>query len=128
MKFTNRLYAKILLDALENKSVHEKRSIFRRFLYILYKNGAFKNLPIILKEFEAENYRRVGLKKVELESADALSPQLLTDIKSIFSNKVIVYTKVKPEILAGLKIILDNELLIDASAKSRVDKIFNQWI
>jgi len=124
MKLTNTLYAKTLHEALAGKTAGERKEIFKRFLYVLRKNKDLNRLGMIIKETEKEGLRRTGLSKLEIETPAQITPAIKQELASIFNNKMLLEERTSPGLLAGIRIIVDDELLIDATAKSRIDKIF----
>ncbi len=90
---------------------------------LLRKNRDLARLERILKEFEKQWLRESGLRKVEIESAAPASGKLKEEIKKILGEKILFSEKVNAGILAGVKILVDGELMIDASAKRQLDQI-----
>ncbi len=123
MRYTVRQYTAALYGALKDGSEAEKRLRFRRFLMLLRKNRDLARLERILKEFEKQWLRESGLRKVEIESAAPASGKLKEEIKKILGEKILFSEKVNAGILAGVKILVDGELMIDASAKRQLDQI-----
>lgn len=126
MKYAIRQYAQALLGALEDKSGRERDEIMKRFLFIVRKNKDWPKLDRILQEAERQLLRKQGIRKVEVESTTPLSRGLRKEIEKILGKKLVLEEKIKPEILAGIKILIDGELLIDASAKRRLDLLLTK--
>jgi len=124
MRFNTRIYIKALLDALEKKEDEKKREILRRFLIILRKNRDLAKLNLILRGVEKEYLKRTNLKKINIEAAAKIKDPLRQKVLNIFGRKSLLIEKTNPELLAGIKIIVDNELLIDASGKKLIDTLF----
>ena len=124
MKFSVRIYAEALAKALDNKTKEEQKHAAEKLRQILIKNRDRQKLNQILAETEKIILKRAGAAKVLLEAAEPVSDKIKRQIKESVNKKVFFKEDVKPELLAGIKILINDELLIDASAKSRLNKIF----
>src|SRR3989344_1352795 len=119
MKYSAKQYAAALKLALKGKDAQQRREIIKRFLRILRKNRAGGKLSSILKDLEMQYMHDSGLSKVRVEAASPLSSKIKSEIEKIFGKKLYLEEKTNPELLAGLKILVDGEVFIDASAKPR---------
>lgn len=124
MKYTNKQYASGLLEALEGKPEKKQKEIVRRFLLVLTKNRDWSRLEGIFEEAERICLKEAGLKKVYVETPSSVYPVLKKEIQKILGKKIFFSAKTKPALFGGVRILIDNELLIDASAKRQLDKIF----
>lgn len=123
MKYTTRQYVEALLDALEDKSGRGRSEVIRRFLFVVRKNKDWAKLGRILQEAERQSLRKQGMRKVEVESAAPLSREFRKEIEKILGKKLVLEEKVRPELLAGMKILIDGEVLIDGSGKRILDML-----
>lgn len=126
MRYSIQHYAAALLEALEKKSEREKKEIIKRFFTVLQKHSAFPRLPYILKEIERGSLKRLRLRKVFIESAGEISSEIKHEIKKSFDDKVFLQEKINPKLLAGIRILIDDEVLIDASGKRRLQRLFKK--
>lgn len=124
MKYTTKHYAKALLSVLSEKSAHERNVILQKFIKIISKHGALKNLGFILQETERQYLKNSETKKILLESVAPAPEELKHEIKTILGRKNLILEKINPGILAGIKIVVNNELLVDASARTQLRKLF----
>lgn len=125
MKYSPRQYALALRAALQKKTATEEKRAIRNFLNLLARNRDQTKLELIIKEAEKIARRKKGIYKVELTSSTKISAKLKKEIEKIIGKKVIFKEKVDPEISAGLKILIEDETLIDATAQSQIAKMFN---
>ncbi|MBI2640515.1 MAG: F0F1 ATP synthase subunit delta [Candidatus Sungbacteria bacterium] len=123
-KYSISQYAAALILALEEKSGSKRSETIRRFLFIVRKNKDWSKLGRIVKEAEKQSLKKQGIKKVEVESAAPLSRAVKKEIEKIIGAKVVLEEKVRPEVLAGIKVLVDDEILIDASGISQVERMF----
>lgn len=124
MRYTTKHYAAALLAALKGKPPAKKKEVIRRFLFLLRKRGVWPRRQAILRAVERRRLSEVGLQKVSVEAPAAISPALRREIGKRVGGKVLWEESVRPELLAGVKILVNEELLVDASAKSRLERMF----
>lgn len=65
-----------------------------------------------------------GGRKVVLESARPLADHAFQELRAAFSEKDVVESSVAPEVVAGVRITIDGEWMIDASLAGRLKKLF----
>ncbi|MBI2121540.1 MAG: F0F1 ATP synthase subunit delta [Candidatus Sungbacteria bacterium] len=124
MKYSSKQYASVILSAFDGKSEKERKEILKRFVDVLAKNRDMARLGAILREIEREFLKKSGRKKIWVESVSPVSDDLRQEIEKTVAGKTYLYEKINPSLLAGLRILINDELLIDASAKRQIDKLF----
>lgn len=117
-------YAEALFEALEGASPEARKERIARFLRLLERERAKHLLRKVLIRYEKIFLRRKGLRKVDVESARPLSDAVRKDIEDALESPVLLTETVNPELLAGVRITLDDSVLIDASAKSKIANLF----
>lgn len=123
MKYTNEQYAESLLRSLEGKSGAKQKETIRNFLYVLLRKGDFYRLPLVVQKLEKKYRAKQGVNKVSVEYPDSMNAGVKKQIESILGKKIVWEEKINPTLLAGIKIVVNDELLIDASAKRQLDRI-----
>lgn len=124
MKYSSKQYAIVLLSVLEGKSEKDRKEVLRKFVAVLAKNRDLARLGAILRETEREFLKQSGAKKVLVESASPVNPSLRHEIENAVGGKIWWYEKTTPEFLAGIRILINDETLIDASGKRQIEKMF----
>ena len=124
MKYSPELYAKAFLEVLNQTGGKEERKIIKRFLAIVGKNGDLGRMEAILLEMEKILVRESGGKFVEVELARD-EGGLLEKIRKSFSRKDHLVTRIRPELLAGTRILIDHEREFDFSFSGRLKKLFS---
>lgn len=119
-----KLYAKALAEVLDEKKISEEK-IIKNFLALLKKENLEKKAKEILNLAEDIILKKQGKKKVVLESARRLTPENRALLKSFVKEGDVVKEKVNHNLIAGVKIILNNEKQLDMSLKNKLEKIFN---
>lgn len=126
MRYATRQYAAALLSALKNKRGKARKEVLWNFFIMLRKNHDTARLDTILRQAERVALRGANLMKVEIESAVPLTPEVKRGISRMLGGRARFEESVLPELLGGIKILIDGETLIDASIKKRIELIFRK--
>src|SRR3989338_5702239 len=120
MKYQSKIYAESLLEVFEKKPQAE---ILRNFLRLVRKNGDFSKLPKILYDFKKLYNKNHGIKEVKVEIARE-DKSIINQVKEILKLKQEPEVEIKKEILGGVIVSIDDEVIVDGSIKSRIDNMF----
>jgi len=121
MKYNYKIYAKALVSALdEAQDLAQKEKIIKNFLALIQKNKDTRQLKKIIDFASKIIYKKEGRQKIILETA---RPQnnLKNLFQKFFSEKDIIEEKINPNILAGIRIIINDEKELDFSFKKRLE-------
>ena len=121
MRYTNAQYAQALSEALGEAKSKGRSVIVHRFLAMLQRHRAISRVSRILEQFEKHSLKSDGLVKVEVTSAAPLTDEIRQHISAALKKKVYLEEIVDAELLGGIKMIVNNEILIDASAKRHIE-------
>lgn len=124
MRYRPAQYAEALYEALEGKGPEDRRTIARNFARMLSRHRMTAKTSVILASYEKLSLRRHGMHKVRIEATSPVSKQIRKEIHEILGAKIHFEEIENPNLLAGVKILVDDELLIDASAKRQLEKLF----
>lgn len=124
MNYTSQQYAQALFKTLAGKTSQERSPITKQFLVLLSRRGKLKHLGSIMREFEREELKHARVRKVLLETPESLGGKVKREVEAILGKNLYLKEKINPTLLAGIKILIDDEILIDASASSRLQKLF----
>ncbi len=121
----NRLssYRAAYLEATHGKTHDEMRRITKRFFFLIVRERGLSRVEEIIRTIRRAYLKKRGRRKVLLESAAALAPSRRNEISRLFGKDAIIREVVDSGILAGIKIIIDDELVVDASGKSILDRM-----
>ena len=123
MKISSKQYAKSFIGALDGKPLIEQKKLAHRFFTLISQKGDRKHLGAIIREIEQTHFKNLGKKKVVLETSEPAGESLKKEIKKLLGSAVVV-EKTNPALLAGIRILINDEILIDASAASQLKKLF----
>jgi len=124
MRYRPAQYAEALYEALEGKGPKDRRTIARSFARMISRHRMTAKTSVILAAYEKLSLRRRGMHKVRIEAAGPVSEQTRKEIREILDAKIHFEEVDNPDLLAGVKILVDDELLIDASARRQLDNLF----
>lgn len=124
MKCTSKQYAAALRETLEGKTGRERKEILRRLVKVLLKNRDFSKRAAVLKEYERQCLRAQDVKKIILDSAAPVPQKLKHEIQKILGGKLSFSERIDPVLLAGIKILVNDEIMIDASGRGRIKHLF----
>lgn len=125
MRYTVMQYAEALAAALGDAAADKRPAMIRRFLRLLQKNRDTKLLGAVIRKTERRWLADQNLHKVAVASASPLQPAVKKEIEEALVKKPLWEEKIDPALLGGIRILIDDELLIDASARRRLDRMFN---
>jgi F0F1-type ATP synthase delta subunit len=115
VKYSSKIYAQLLVELIEEK----KDSVVEKFFELLKKNGDLKKSKEIISLVGKMLLKKQGGRKIIIETA---RPQ---KIQNIATERDSVEEKVNPELIAGVKITVDDEKQLDYSLKNKLDQIFH---
>lgn len=123
MRYKTQHYAEALYKVLKDKPASEQKKVLERFLRILDKNKDRAKLNLILKNVEKEYLKGNNLCKIAIESPDKISDHTKSLIQEII-GKAIFTEKLNKDLGAGIKLVINDHILIDATAQNYLKKIF----
>ncbi len=126
MKYTVRQYGEALVDSLDKTSPKEQKKMMGNFLRMVQRNGDSPRLSMIVRAFEKEYMRRHALRKVSIETVSPLTESIKKEIKRILGGEIVLVESENLELGAGMRITVDEELFIDASAKGQLERLFKK--
>jgi F0F1-type ATP synthase delta subunit len=124
MKYPSHFYAKALAQAIAGAKGKNEAAIAKNFLALVRKNGDEASLPKILDEAGRMVRSEEGIRQVRIESARPLAVSQEKMVKEFIKPGDIIERKIDPELIAGVRLILDDELQFDGSLRGKLDKVF----
>jgi len=123
MKHSIDNYANSLFSLIQ-KNPQKFDEYFKNFLLLIKKNKDSLMLKKIILKVQDLLLKMTGNKRIVIESARVLTDQQLSKIKQQFSSQDLIETKINPDIIAGLKITIDNEKILNVSLDHKLKQIF----
>ncbi len=125
MRYSPRQYAAALLASLKGKTETEQNRLLKSFLVLVRQRGDSRRLGAIVREVEKQSLKEHGWKKVLLESPDPITSQMKKEMGEVLGKNILWQEKINPDLVAGIRILINDEILVDASAKTQLRRIFN---
>ena len=124
MKYPIKKYAQALYESTAGKSQAQQEKALQSFVALLIRYNDRSLLPRIIESYGKIRRKTEGLTKVELTTAEKASGKIKTEIKKKLGEGAEMNEIVEPEVLGGLKLIINDEYLIDGTLQSRVEKLY----
>ncbi len=130
-----KLYAKALAEVLGKKHTRQNAGAFgaegasadeivRNFIKFLQKNGQMGRAKEILGLAEDFLLAKQGKRKITFEIARRMTADNRALLKGFAKEGDVVKEKINHELIAGVKIIINNNRQFDASMLSKLQNIF----
>lgn len=119
-----KIYAKALAGAILGKKTSENK-IVANFVNLLIKTDQEKKAKEILTLTEDLLLRKQGKKKIVFEMARRLTPGNKSLLKQFVKEGDVVKEKINHQLIAGVKIVVNNEKQFDNSMQAKIQRIFN---
>lgn len=124
-----KLYAKALAGVLAKPAfakatTGEEGKVIKNFTKLLVAAGLEKKAKEILNLAEEMLLAKQGKSKITFETARKMTASQKKLLDSIVNKGDVVNEKINPELIAGIKIIINNSRQFDASMKRKLQNIF----
>lgn len=118
-------YAKAFVKAVAGKMTPQKEErIVKNFLDLVKKNRDTLRLKKILLRTEELLRKKSGRNKWTFETARQLDESLRKQLLSLVKTGDIVEEKIDPQLIAGVKIIINDEIQLDQTLAAKLKKLF----
>jgi F0F1-type ATP synthase delta subunit len=111
-----------LAEILSKKGIDEKK-VVNNFVKLLVGQGYEKKAGEILNLAEDMLLAKQGKKRITFETARKTTAGQKKILEGITETGDIINEKIKPELIAGVKIIINDSKQFDASMQSKLQKI-----
>ena len=118
-----KLYAKALSEILSEKKFDEKK-VINNFVKLLVSSGYEKKAKEILDMAEEMLLAKQNKKSIIFETARKITAGQKKILESFAKEGDLIKEKINPELIAGVKIIINNSKQFDNSLKSKLQNIF----
>jgi F0F1-type ATP synthase delta subunit len=125
MKYPAHIYAKALAEAIvATKGKAAEDAVVKNFIALVRRNGDEGHIRKLVEEAARMVRGRMGVRKVTIETARTPSTAQRKELQQFIKGGDVVEERIDPALVAGVKIILDDELQFDGSLKGKLDRIF----
>src|SRR5580698_2296783 len=120
MKYPTHIYAKALVEVLTDAKGKDEAKFADNFIALVRRNGDEMHLRKILEEASRFARGQSGIRKVVVESARTLTKSQQKEVSRFIRKEDVVVEKVDPELVAGIKITVNDELQFDGSLSRKL--------
>ena len=106
----------------EPEAVQEK--IVENFVKLLKRSGDIEKIDNIMSVIEKATIKKKGGRTVDVIVPRKIPEALLSKIKNSFTAKDKITIKIDEKIISGVKIIIDDEKIIDNSLATTLKRMF----
>ena len=124
MKYSHHLYAQALAAVIADAKGAEAERFAKNFLALIHKNGDEAHARKILEEAARLLRGKKGVRKVTIGTARQMPPKQKTILKAFLKPSDVVEERIDPDLIAGVRITIDDEKQFDGSLKGKLDKLF----
>ncbi len=120
--FTANLYARAFRKALQEQKASEDELV-KNFSVLLLLQGSLRRREEILHKVSQEIVHHHGGRWITVETARLLPENLRDKIRHAFSNADYMEQRIRPELIAGARIVVDGSQEFDGSLKRKLDSM-----
>ncbi len=125
MKYPAHIYAKALVEVIAASHGPSSKDdvVAKNFLALVRHNGDEGHLKKILEEASRFARGKIGVRKVVIASARELTSSQREVMNSFVKPGDVVERWIDPDLVAGVKITVNDELQFDGSLKNKLNKV-----
>jgi F0F1-type ATP synthase delta subunit len=121
-RYTPKQYASALFESLSEKGANVD-AVVKGFVKMLVGNYDKALLPKILMQFKKLERTKAGRPEVVLTSARPLEKSVIADVKKKVGENSGITEVVNPKVLGGVRILINDEVVIDGTYRTRVRRM-----
>ena len=128
MKYSAKQYATALYESLSEAKPSQQDAVIKSFAQILVKNydrSLFSKIAMQLKKLERSH---AGSHEVVVTSARPLEVSVLKQIGEKVGKNSRIKEVIDPWVLGGMKVLINDELVIDGTYRARIGRMVEQVI
>lgn len=125
MKYSPKLYAQAFSElAVGSLAKTEEARLVKNFFEVIKKNNDAHQLKKIFEETEKRLRTKSGHRKITIETARKIN-HIDVELKNFLKPDDSIEEKINPELVAGIKITVDDGMQFDGSLSRRIKKLFS---
>jgi F0F1-type ATP synthase delta subunit len=125
MRYSPKIYARAFSEAITPKiSPNDEVKTVKKFLTIVRKNGDWGSIKKILTETDKVLRDKFGRRKILIEVARDVKGLAVGNLRKAFNSSDIIEERIDANLIAGVKITVNDDQQFDGSLKRKLDKLF----
>ncbi len=125
MKYRRIAVARAFVEAITEHPAKADHLI-KNFVKFLYEKRLWKDAVKIIADIERLLLKKRGGRKILVETAAPLGEKARRDLEAGFNNTDVVYYAIEPRHMAGVRITVDDGLVIDGTLNAKLKKMFRR--
>jgi F0F1-type ATP synthase delta subunit len=125
MKYSPEIYARAFMETVYSAPKEKQEKLLLRFLEAIKKNGDLPQIKRIFRAIQKAVVKKNGGRIINLELAHNISQELLAKLRNNFSPKDCLEIYFHPELIAGVRMLFDEEIELDLTIRKKLKKLFN---
>jgi len=125
MKYRVKDYAKSLAGLLSEEKISDKK-LAAGLIKLLERQGDLNKAKEIIKQTEFLMAKIQGKKSVVFETARKITESQRKSLAKFTEKGDIVQEKINPELIAGVRITVDDEKQFDQTMLKKINNLFNK--
>lgn len=105
-------------------TTEEKEVVINNFIQLLKNHHSIGSSREIIRSIRHMLKRKFGIRAASITTARQVDTDIVASLKSILPTDSHVEFKIDPACIGGIRILLDDELLIDSTIEQRVNSLF----
>jgi F0F1-type ATP synthase delta subunit len=126
MKYSIKNYAEALASVVRQMKPGDGERTVRNFMGLLRKSGDETHAGKIIKEAARILLLQDGGREIVLESARSLAESSRKALQGFATIKDVVTLRTDPDLIAGVRVLVNGEQEFDGSLKGKLDKLFSK--
>lgn len=127
MRYTPKQYAAALFESLQEKGANVD-VVVKNFAKVIAANYDRALLPKVLMQLKKLERTKAGRHDVVLTSARPLERDVVAQVKKKVGENSGIVEVVDPKVLGGVRILVNDELVIDGTMKTRIERTVEQLL
>ena len=123
MKTSPKQYAISLYEATKSASKEEAPELVANFIKLLRINNDFSKVNRIVEEYHVYYRKQKGIAKLKVSSSEKLGSATVNGIVKHFDKQVELEEAIDENLLGGITLEIDDNILIDGSVKKKLETL-----
>ncbi|MEK7193280.1 MAG: F0F1 ATP synthase subunit delta [Patescibacteria group bacterium] len=129
MKYPVELYAEAFSEVASRALTSEKeKTLVKNFIALIERSGDIHHIQKIVAHTEKLLRIKTGKRKVTVESARPLKESAIKTLKEFIEKSDLIEEKINPNLVAGIKLTVNDEMEFDGSFASKIRALFKNLI
>jgi F0F1-type ATP synthase delta subunit len=125
MKYSPEIYGRAFMETVYAAPQEKQERLIWQFLDVVRKNGDFTQIKKIFAAIQALIIKKNGGRIISLEFARNVSQALLEKFQNNFSSKDHIEISFRPELIAGVRVLINGEDELDLTMRRKLKELFN---